>query len=74
MKPVWIRLREEKEELIRDLIKQLDVVATADAKVLAGALDYYGFNKGGLAHDDFVVIRRELIAKAKEMIERATAE
>ena len=73
MKPIWTQKREEREGLINELITQLDAIDTPDAKVMAGALDYYGLNKGKMPHPDFVVIRAELIAKAKDMIERASA-
>lgn len=73
MKPIWTKKREEKEALIRGLIAELDLIATPDAKMMAGALDYYGFNKAKMTHDDFVKIRVELIEKAKDLIERTKA-
>lgn len=73
MKPIWTQKREAKEQLISELITQLDTIGTEDAKVMAGALDYYGFNKAKIPHADFVSIRSELIEKAKYMIERSNA-
>jgi hypothetical protein len=70
VKPIWTRKREEKEALIADLIAQLDSIGTAEAKIMAGALDYYGFNKVGLPHEVFLKIRAEVIEKAKDLLER----
>ena len=70
MNPIWTRKREEKEALIADLIAQLDSIKTPDAKIMAGALDYYGFNKGGLPHEVFLKIRAEVIQKATDLLER----
>jgi hypothetical protein len=73
VKPIWTRKREEKEALIADLIAQLDSIKTPEAKIMAGALDYYGFNKAGLPHKVFLKIRAEVIQKATDLLERARA-
>jgi hypothetical protein len=73
MKPIWERKAEERNAEIEALIQQLDQLATPEAKIMAGALDYYGLNKGKLPHDDFVKLRTEIRLKAQDLISRSQA-
>jgi hypothetical protein len=73
MKPIWEQKAEERTAEIKALIEQLDQLATPESKIMAGALDYYGLNKGKLPHDDFVKLRTEIRAKAQELIARSQA-
>ena len=73
MKAIWVRRREERAAQINALIEQLDELNTPEAKIIAGALDYYGWNKGKLPHDDFVKLRKEIIEKAEDLISRSKA-
>jgi hypothetical protein len=73
LKAIWVRRREERAAQINALIEQLDELNTPEAKIIAGALDYYGWNKGKLPHDDFVKLRKEIIEKAEDLISRSKA-
>lgn len=65
---IWDDKRKEREERIADLMLRLEELNTDQAKLLIGALDYYGTNKAKLPHADWVKIRGELLDKAEALL------
>ena len=65
---IWDEKRKEREEKIAELMLKLQELNTDQAKLLIGALDYYGTNKAKLPHSDWVKIRKELIDKAESLL------
>lgn len=65
---IWDNKRKQREEKIVDLMLRLQKLDLDQAKLLVGALDYYGTNKAKLPHAAWVKIRSELIKKAEDLL------
>lgn len=62
---IWEQKKQERTEQVQNLVNQLNAIDDEQARIIAMALEFYGFQRQGMPHNAWVKIRKEIIDKAK---------
>jgi hypothetical protein len=62
---IWEQKKQERTEQVQNLINRLNAIDDKQARMIAMALEYYGFQRQEMPHNAWVKIRKEVIDKAK---------
>jgi hypothetical protein len=62
---IWEQKKQERTEQVQNLINRLNAIDDKQARMIAMALEYYGFQRQEMPHNAWVKIRTEVIDKAK---------
>jgi hypothetical protein len=67
---IWEQKKAERAELVQELIDRLNAIDDKQARLIAMALDAYGFYRQQMPHKAWIKVRKEVIDKAKAYLEQ----
>jgi hypothetical protein len=62
---IWEQKKQERTEQVQSLISQLNAIDDKQARMIAMALEFYGFQRQEMPHKAWIKIRKEVIDKAQ---------
>jgi hypothetical protein len=67
---IWEQKQADRAQLVQELIDRLNALDDKQARMIAMALDAYGFYRQQMPHKAWIKIRKEVIDKAKAYLEQ----